>query len=421
MRTFAPKGNVYGPIIPRYVFKKNLSHGAKIMYSYLCNLAGNNDHCWPSNKTISDEIGSCENSVKNYMKELANEKLIEVRITQKKRDIYILIPENVECGLNIKLHSDSDVSINQIDKQESAVQSKANFGPSKSNLDHNQPIFDEQQPNFGPINNLNKENKEIKNTPPLPPMPTRPNGNSFVARYCRPPAAECVSSFPPDFESIWNLYPKKKAKGNAFAVWQALQKANALPDLAVIQDAIRHLKQSKSWQMEDGRFVPQLAKWLNGMGWLDQLSENERQEIARLEAHRKAKESEAEREREFMAKRKAWLDSIRPQFDEFAAKFNRIFNRAEAFRLWSSLHDAGKAPSAADVPDNNTSEIFVFLLDYRNKINAEEKAQKAKMQVPVPEKVRDERTWHNDKSIFAMFLDKKERSANPEVMQSRAA
>lgn len=395
MRTFAPKGNVFGPIMPMYIFKRGISQGAKVMYAYLCNLASYSDHCWPNNKTIAQEIDSCENSVKNYMKELADEKLIEIRIECNRRKIYILLPENPSCGLRIQFPDNKDELQRKQDKSK-------NFSQCKSNSGYGQPNFENHKPKFGHVNNINKKSEEIKNTPPLPPKASTHDRQNFCQRAV-PPAAGRVSIFYSDFESIWELYPKKRAKGDAFAQWQAMQSANALPEVKVILDAIKRLKQSNAWQMEDGRFVPQLAKWLYGMGWLDQLTENENREIARLEAYRKAKEAEEKQEREFQAKRQAWLNSIRPAFDELAAKFSRISNRAEAFAIWTNMYTNGKAPTATDVPDDNASDLVYFLLTYRARMRDQKSDQSRSS---TPEAVRDTRTFQHCSEILEMLRNR---------------
>ena len=36
METYAPKGNIYGPILPEFVLKMSLTSGAKLLYALLC-------------------------------------------------------------------------------------------------------------------------------------------------------------------------------------------------------------------------------------------------------------------------------------------------------------------------------------------------------------------------------------------------
>lgn len=37
METFAPKGNIFGPILPQFILEKRITLGVKVMYSLLCN------------------------------------------------------------------------------------------------------------------------------------------------------------------------------------------------------------------------------------------------------------------------------------------------------------------------------------------------------------------------------------------------
>lgn len=431
MRTFAPKGNVYGPIMPMYVFKRKISPGAKIMYGYLCNLAGCNDHCWPLNKTIADSIGTCETSVKNYMRELTNDNLIQIRFVNNKRQIYFLIPEDIDCGINIKITlgtgnvrydscntssnhgnttynahnnfsnhkhcSGSDVNNMQYisQRQTNIVHHQAEINPGQPNIVHDQA-------NIDPINNLKNKNKEIKNTPTHPSNVSQPMAyrQKTAQGTAEPPSAGSVRvSFTPDFENIWEAYPKKMAKGEAYDAWQSLLRKNALPPVNDLKEAIGRMRQSKSWQKEDGRFVPLLAKWLRTMGWFDQLSEAERAEQAQEEKNRQRLAAEKERDREVNEKRQQWFDSIRPEFEAFAARFSGIRNRREAFGLWSGLRDKGVAPTAKDVPDGENRDITHFLLDFRNRMNSQFEAPKLDNGMPQ----KDYRTMNNCNAILAML------------------
>ena len=42
--TFRPRGNISGPILPRYALTLKISLGAKMLYSLLCDYAGDKDH-----------------------------------------------------------------------------------------------------------------------------------------------------------------------------------------------------------------------------------------------------------------------------------------------------------------------------------------------------------------------------------------
>lgn len=135
MKTFAPKGNIFGPILPQFILEMPLSLGAKVMYALLCNYASDKDHCWPSQKTLATRLACSVSSIKNYLAELVRERLIEVRHENYRSSVYyILQPEALRKGA----------------------------APAED-----QPKSDSGQPESGHINNLSKQQEE-KNTP-LPP------------------------------------------------------------------------------------------------------------------------------------------------------------------------------------------------------------------------------------------------------------
>ena len=68
-----------------------------------------------------------------------------------------------------------------------------------------------------------------------------------------------------DFGRFWEVYPKKKGKGDAE---KAFRKANV--DVDVLINAVNRQKQSEDWLKEDGRFIPYPATWINGRRWEDE-------------------------------------------------------------------------------------------------------------------------------------------------------
>lgn len=177
METFAPKGNIFGPILPQFILEKRITLGAKVMYALLCNYASEKDHCWPSHATLASRLSCSISSVKNYLAELVRENLIAIRKEHYRSSVYYLIrPE----------HNDSAV---------------------ESNSERSKRVFTCNKSNSGYINNFNKQKQE-KNTP-LPPKTTEetPQPTALSA----PSAGGGISS-EQDFENVWNLYPKKRGK-----------------------------------------------------------------------------------------------------------------------------------------------------------------------------------------------------------------
>ncbi|WP_300707520.1 helix-turn-helix domain-containing protein [Desulfovibrio piger] len=343
METFAPKGNIYGPILPQFVLQMSITFGAKTMYAILCDYAADKDHCWPSQATLAKRLSCSISSVKNYIAELVREKLISIKREQYRSSVYYLLrPE--ELTKKQETHF--------ADKQ-----SEAGCHETKS----------------GYLNNLSKQRKE-KYSPLSPHMP----GETVnpVRRMVGTPAAGCAASSLQDFESTWAMYPKKEAKGFARLAWLQLLRSGELPPLAELHAAIRRFASSESWQREQGRFVPQMGNWLRGQRWLDPVRPSGQTGQERTQDLRRAMQAREEREQR---QHEAWIANkarLRPLFDAFAAKFPPVANDAMPFGIWLHLHSQDRAPSADDVPPGNTLSISEFLQDYKRRQTVEYRMQR---------------------------------------------
>ena len=70
------------------------------------------------------------------------------------------------------------------------------------------------------------------------------------------------------FEDFWYKYPKKVGKEAARKAWN---KAN--PDIIKVIDAINWQRDTKQWQAEDGKYIPNPATYLNQGRWMDEAPE----------------------------------------------------------------------------------------------------------------------------------------------------
>ena len=174
-------------------------------------------------------------------------------------------------------------------------------------------------------------------------------------------------SFLPDFESVWTLYPKKEAKGFARMAWLKLSRSGQLPSLPELHAAIRRFAASEGWQREQGRFVPQMGNWLRGQRWLDPLPRAEQAEAAQKQSALHARHVREEQEQRLQAQKDAERARLRPLFDAFAAKFPPIANDAMPFGIWQYLHSQNRAPSADDVPPENSLGIIEFLNEFKRR------------------------------------------------------
>lgn len=70
------------------------------------------------------------------------------------------------------------------------------------------------------------------------------------------------------FESFWQSYPKKKAKGDAERAWSKINPSEHL--IEEILSAVQRAKTSQDWLKDNGQFIPYPATWLNRKGWEDE-------------------------------------------------------------------------------------------------------------------------------------------------------
>ena len=334
MKTFSPKGNIHGPILPQFVLRKSITFGAKTMYAILCDYAADKDHCWPSQATLAKRLSCSISSVKNYLAELVREKLIFIRREQYRSSVYYL------------LHPEEMVKTQE-----------TNFASKQSESGCNEATS-------GYLTTLNKQRKEENS--PLSPHAPGETASVPVRRTSNAPAAGGVSALP-DFESVWTVYPKKEAKGFARMAWLKLSRSGQLPSLPELHAAIRRFAASEGWQREQGRFVPQMGNWLRGQRWLDPLPLAEQAEAAQNQSALRALRVREEQEQRLQKRKDAERARLRPLFDAFAAKFPPLANDAMPFGIWQYLHSQNRAPSADDVPPENSLGIIAFLNEFKRR------------------------------------------------------
>ena len=74
---------------------------------------------------------------------------------------------------------------------------------------------------------------------------------------------------PSQFEDFWKIYPNHAGKGSAKTKWKAIcnWKGEECPTWKQIKSAI--LKQKKSDQWQDEKYIAHPSTWLNQQRWLD--------------------------------------------------------------------------------------------------------------------------------------------------------
>ena len=102
-----------------------------------------------------------------------------------------------------------------------------------------------------------------------------------------------------DFDTFWQAYPKRMAKGDARKAWK--QTESYRPSIADVLKAIAAQRKSAQWMRDDGQYVPYPATWLRAERWDDVIEvemlkperKPDRYELANIEMARKEAEWKA--------------------------------------------------------------------------------------------------------------------------------
>lgn len=86
----------------------------------------------------------------------------------------------------------------------------------------------------------------------------------------KPPAQPSASllRFPPGFEELWSVYPRKIGKDAAARAYAKRKPDKALAEAMVA--AVRQQRDSADWRKDGGQFIPHLSTWLNAGRWQDE-------------------------------------------------------------------------------------------------------------------------------------------------------
>ena len=329
MQTFAPRGNIHGPILPQYALESSMSLGAKVLYAILCNYAGQKDCCWPSQTTLATRLRCSVSSVKKYIAELKASKLIFVETKTARSSLYYILRPAALSG--------SGEEGGRVQACAPASQMRSSSTRAQLNADRLQPEIAYRQANSGYINNKNKQTK-IKHSPPIPPMLAASPSLAKVG------GNGVGGVFSADFEKAWAAYPRKEAKGLAWYAWQRLRQENALPETTALVRSLQAFAASEAWKRENGRFIPQMSNWLRGQRWLDAVEYHDcqasEQPSAEEQAHlQRWREQEARR----IAQQRKRRNELLPKFEAFIRRFSVPLDEGRrhlAFGRWMFLHDS---------------------------------------------------------------------------------
>lgn len=71
------------------------------------------------------------------------------------------------------------------------------------------------------------------------------------------------------FEKLYERYPRKERKRKSFDVFERMARSKMFPPMPVLLAAVKRQSENPKWQREEGRYVPQLHRWLSEQRWED--------------------------------------------------------------------------------------------------------------------------------------------------------
>lgn len=89
----------------------------------------------------------------------------------------------------------------------------------------------------------------------------------LVRSFSRKAYGKAPEEYSSDFTEFWTLYPRKTAKGLAWASWQKVK-----PSIEAVKSALAWQTQSIDWRKDSGTYVPLPATYLNQHRWEDEAS-----------------------------------------------------------------------------------------------------------------------------------------------------
>lgn len=100
--------------------------------------------------------------------------------------------------------------------------------------------------------------------------------DNIYAQSAETDVSESMSNDISNFEQFWKAYPKKVGKGNCQKWFKSHKPKQELVEQMIT--AINQQKDSKQWQEDNGKFIPNPYTWLNGERWCDELPAGQKKE-----------------------------------------------------------------------------------------------------------------------------------------------
>lgn len=216
----------YYAIIPANVrYNKNLSPNAKLLYGEITALCNAEGFCWATNAYFMELYDVTKRSVQSWLSQLENEGFISVVLTNQGsndsiRKIYIVSPHEEKFTTpRKKMHGGHE------EKCTTPHEEKCTHNNTSINTTNN--------------NTKNKTNKSIS------------------------PQLE------QEFETLWQLYPRKIGKKKAFDAFKKARKIKKVSYESIKNGLYKYLEYINLRQIEE-QFIMHGSTWFNQEKWQDE-------------------------------------------------------------------------------------------------------------------------------------------------------
>lgn len=207
---YNPFRQYVGAFIPNWLLERTeISSHAKLVFARLAQFAGRGGESFPYQKTLCEEIGLADSTMRKALAELVKFRILE----------------SVQNGLG---------------RPNSYFFLRHEWMKDASSLlTGEQPsLLTGEQVDCSPVSKLHKvEENQLR------------------------------ESSDDAFKAFWKAYPRKENKGGAEKAWKKIK-----PDqIPLIMAAIEIHKRLDKWKEDSGTFIPHPASWLNGKRWEDDI------------------------------------------------------------------------------------------------------------------------------------------------------
>lgn len=137
------------------------------------------------------------------------------------------------------------------DKELSLTRRDARLGKTKQSATSNNKS-EQNETNANTNTNTRTNTNTVTNTNTNTNVPPAPKGGEGA----------CFDTY---FEKFWNSYPRKTAKESALNAWNKLNPGENLANTIIA--AVERQKLQPQWNIENGRYIPYPANYLNNRYW----------------------------------------------------------------------------------------------------------------------------------------------------------